>query len=75
MNCKFHVFESEPVPGMGGDDCFQEHHYCERKRWGDSERLNVYLSLQAKGLEVSMITDECPLALTGNWKACPFYEA
>ena len=47
---------------------------CRVKQQGDLVRAGVYQDLFDKGLENSTITNACPLAESGEWEKCAFYD-
>ncbi len=57
---------------IGGSDVHVWHE-CKLKASSPQRQAEVYGVLFAKGLEGSIIGNNCPVAEEGNWQKCPFF--
>lgn len=75
MNCRFCIPDHQPLSSMGEDDSYLPRFKCREKSASPVRRAIICDRLASLDLAGNIIDDQCPLALTGNWKACPFYKA
>ena len=74
VRCRHAVTKIVSVNQFGGDPIMESITNCRVKQQGSLGRVEVYQHLFDKGLENSLITNACPLAESGEWGKCAFYE-
>ena len=74
MNCRHLRVESTRHNFLGGDSLVNTVCNCRLKEQSQGHQLQVYQALFSQGLEGSMLTNVCPVAETGQWAKCPFYQ-
>jgi len=77
MACKYYKYSIHEERVLGQlQPITIEMHLCRLKLNSEMKKIRVYQALFSKGLEGSLISDSCPIALRSkNWEDCPFYES
>lgn len=74
MRCRHAQTHTERINAIGQAPEVIQQTLCRLKMQSRIAQTEVYGKLLELGLEGSMITNSCPLAVQSNWKECPFYE-
>ncbi len=72
MKCKYYTVKYYNV--NGGSPLRVTEYLCLLKMRDSQMKIKVCTALFNNGLQGSMFTDDCPVAVSNRWTECPFYE-
>lgn len=73
MKCKYYNRRTQQITFIGGKTTIEEN-LCMLKMQSLEQKLQIYDALFRKHLQGSFVGDDCPVAATGKWNECPFFE-
>lgn len=75
MKCRFVRIKRDNIPQLGDNKSITKlSNLCALKMKNQKKQIEVYQALFDKGLENSIITNICPVAVGKNWNECPFFK-
>jgi hypothetical protein len=75
MACRFYRSHRQIVHAIGGDNGIVILDGCLLKAGNEEKQIEMYEKLHALKLDQGLIGDDCPLAASGRWQECPYYES
>lgn len=72
--CVYATIVADSISQIGGGSFVMKTCRCGMKSQGQQQMMNVYQALFEKGFEGSILNYNCPMADTGQWSECPFFE-
>lgn len=74
MKCKYLRRRTQKISELGGKQHIIQEDLCQLKLQDILKRNEIYSILFKKGLERSLVGNNCPVARTNKWSECPYFE-
>lgn len=71
MSCTYARVQTQNLPTLGDGGFTQTETLCQLREQSKAKCLEVYQRLFDLGIEASIVTSTCPVAINGEWGRCP----
>lgn len=74
MKCKYFRRRTQKISKLAGKQLTIQEDLCQLKLQDIQKRNEIYSILFKKGLERSLVGNNCPVARANKWSECPYFE-